>query len=100
MSTTNGEADSHVNHPGNNYDGKMFGLDISATAEETERMATRMQNRCKLLLEELEQFQAHLKLQKKEKRVEVRAFKTGLHAEMKLLNKVNLPPFPCISVRI
>lgn len=51
-------------------------------------MATRMQQRCSLLLEELEQFQAHLKQQKKEKRVEMRAFKTGLYAEMKLLNKL------------
>lgn len=92
MATTNGEADGHTSQPGSGFDGKMFGLDISASAEETEQMATRMQQRCKLLLDELEQFQEHLKQQKKEKRVEMRAFKTGLHAEMKLLNKVGLLP--------
>jgi hypothetical protein len=90
MSTINGGADGHVSQPDNNFDGKMFALEISASAEETGEMATRMQQRCSLLLEELEQFQTHLKQQKKEKRVEMRAFKTGLYAEMKLLNKVRL----------
>lgn len=88
MSTTNGEADGLAPQPDDNFNGRMFALEISASTEETEKMATRMQQRCKLLLSELEEFQAYLKLQKKEKRVEVRAFKTGLHAEMKLLNKV------------
>ncbi|KUJ22127.1 uncharacterized protein LY89DRAFT_608889 [Mollisia scopiformis] len=88
MSATNGKADSHAPQPDNELDEKILALDISASAEETQAMATRMQQRCKLLLEELEEFQAHLKQQKKEKRVEVRAFKTGLYAEMKLLNKL------------
>lgn len=90
MSTTNGEADGLVPQLDDNFNGKMIALEISASAEDTELMANRMQQRCKLLLSELEEFQAYLKLQKKEKRVEVRAFKTGLHAEMKLLNKVGL----------
>jgi hypothetical protein len=90
MSTTNGQIDGLAPQLDDDFNGRMFALEISASAEETERMATRMQQRCKLLLSELEEFQAYLKVQKKEKRVEVRAFKTGLHAEMKLLNKVRL----------
>ncbi|KAE8444873.1 hypothetical protein EG329_014121 [Mollisiaceae sp. DMI_Dod_QoI] len=88
MPPINGEADGQTSQPNDDFEGKIFALDISASAEETERMATRMQQRCSLLLDELEQFQSHLKQQKKEKRVEVRGFKTGINAEMKLLNKL------------
>lgn len=88
MSNTNGGADGHAPQPDSNFDGKMSALEISASAEETKEMATRMQQRCSLLLEEMEQFQSHLKQQKKEKHVEMRTFKNSVYAEMKLLNKL------------
>jgi hypothetical protein len=47
-----------------------------------------MQERCRILLNELEQFQAYLKKQRKEHTVELRTFKSGLQAEMKLIDKV------------
>ncbi|KAH7342715.1 hypothetical protein BKA65DRAFT_526759 [Rhexocercosporidium sp. MPI-PUGE-AT-0058] len=47
-----------------------------------------MQRRCQILLEELGQFQAHLRELKKETRVEVKGFKGGLQAEMKSLHKL------------
>lgn len=97
MSNTNGGADGHAPQPDSNFDGKMSALEISASAEETKEMATRMQQRCSLLLEEMEQFQSHLKQQKKEKHVEMRTFKNSVYAEMKLLNKVRLCPFAPIS---
>jgi hypothetical protein len=63
-------------------------LDISESPTQTAFLAAEMQQRCCLLLDELEKFQLHLKHLKRETQVEIRTFKGGLHAESKLLNKV------------
>ena len=67
---------------------KMGPLSIGGPSSEVEAHALAMQRRCRDLLNELEEFQAYLKQQKKETTVELRTFKGGLQAEMKLLNKV------------
>ncbi|RDL39708.1 Uncharacterized protein BP5553_04048 [Venustampulla echinocandica] len=53
-----------------------------------EALALDMQQRCRLLLNELEQFQAYLKERNKANNVELRTFKGGLQAEMKLIHKL------------
>lgn len=57
-----------------------------------ETLALDMQQRCRLLLDELEQFQAYLRERKKANNVELRTFKSGLQAEMKLIDKVISKP--------
>jgi len=71
---------------------KMGPLSIGGASDEVEAHALAMQQRCRDLLNELEEFQAHLKQQKKESSVELRTFKGGLQAEMKLLNRVGFAP--------
>jgi hypothetical protein len=75
--------------------GTMDATEVTIVAEEidaqeidAEKLATEMQLRCRMLLNELEQFQAHLKKQRKEHTVELRTFRSGLQAEMKLIDKV------------
>ena len=72
---------------------------VSGTSEATSildeevdagKLASEMQERCRILLKELEQFQAHLKRQRKENTVEVRTFRSGLQAEKKLIDKVTV----------
>jgi hypothetical protein len=53
-----------------------------------ERLALDMQERCSVLLEELEQFQAYLKEKKKEAQVEVKGFKNDLRNELKRIRNV------------
>jgi hypothetical protein len=57
---------------------------------EVKRLAADMQQRCRLFLDELEQFQAYLKDQRKEKHVDLRIFKSGLQSEMRMLDKVSV----------
>ncbi|PVH89633.1 hypothetical protein DL98DRAFT_543311 [Cadophora sp. DSE1049] len=47
-----------------------------------------MQRRCQVLLEELKQFQAHLRELKKETKVEIKIFKNNVQAELRCLNKL------------
>ncbi|KAI9049043.1 hypothetical protein LZ554_006891 [Drepanopeziza brunnea f. sp. 'monogermtubi'] len=55
---------------------------------ETKELAEEMHQRCRVLLDELLQFQAHLKALKKEARVEVRCFKGGVQSELRILGKL------------
>jgi hypothetical protein len=57
---------------------------------EVKRLAADMQQRCRLFLDELEQFQAYLKDQRKEEPVDLRIFRSGLQSEMKMLDKVSI----------
>ncbi|KAL5328973.1 hypothetical protein ACEPPN_002482 [Leptodophora sp. 'Broadleaf-Isolate-01'] len=85
--TQSHEADE--SQPGEDVDEKMTRLDLkSADGDGTKELAFDMQTRCQILLEELGQFQAHLRELKKETRVEVKGFKGGLQAEMKSLDKL------------
>ncbi len=85
-STSNRSVDANV--------AQLDALEISgSTAEansaaETVQHAIEMQQRCRLLLQELEQFSDYLREQKRENAVEFRTFKGGLQSEMKLLDKV------------
>lgn len=72
---------------------KMAPLSMGGSSADVEAHALAMQERCRDLLSELEEFQAYLKQQKKESSVELRTFKGGLQAEMKLLDKVCLSLF-------
>jgi len=58
------------------------------TGNDGPALALDMQKRCRLLLDELEQFQAYLKKQGKENTAELRAFKTEVQSEMRLIDKV------------
>lgn len=69
--------------------GNLGALTIGGPSAEVEVHALAMQQRCRDLLNELEEYQAHLKQLKKESSVELRTFKSGLQAEMKLLNRVS-----------
>jgi hypothetical protein len=60
---------------------------------ETKKLAEEMHQRCRVLLDELLQFQAHLKALKKEARVEVRYFKGGVQSELRILGKVKKAMF-------
>lgn len=51
-------------------------------------LALDMQQRCRLLLDELEQLQAHLKDEGKEHSAELRALKTEVQSEMRVIDKV------------
>jgi hypothetical protein len=62
--------------------------EITEDSTDALELARETQSRCQKLLEELEQFRAHLKLHKKEHTAELRPFKSGVQAELKLLNKV------------
>jgi hypothetical protein len=62
----------------------------SDSSIEVEKLAADMQQRCRLFLDELEQFQAYLKDQRKEKHVDLRIFRSGLQSEMKMLDKVSI----------
>ncbi|PMD21950.1 hypothetical protein NA56DRAFT_571372 [Hyaloscypha hepaticicola] len=55
---------------------------------EVKKLAADMQQRCRLFLDELEQFQTYLKDQRKEKHVDLRIFRSGLQSEMKMLDKL------------
>jgi hypothetical protein len=57
---------------------------------EVKKLAADMQQRCRLFLDELEQFQAYLKEQRKEKHVDLRIFKSGLQSETRMLDKVSI----------
>lgn len=57
---------------------------------EVKKLAADMQQRCRLFLDELEQFQTYLKDQRKEKHVDLRIFRSGLQSEMKMLDKVSI----------
>lgn len=57
---------------------------------EVKKLAADMQQRCRLFLDELEQFQAYLRDQRKEKHVDLRIFRSGLQSEMKMLDKVSI----------
>jgi hypothetical protein len=74
--------------------GGLVGLEISDPAAEVEKLASDMQQRCRVLLDELEQFHSYLKRQRRENHVELRTFKSGLQAEMKLLDKVSTDYHP------
>ncbi|KAF4636789.1 hypothetical protein G7Y89_g1289 [Cudoniella acicularis] len=104
MMDTNGMGD-HQDQIGssettNTLNGKMEELavaepvtEVQQTVEnadeiDAEKLASEMQQRCRTLLAELEQFQAYLKQKRKEHGVELRTFKTGLQAEMKLIDKL------------
>lgn len=78
--------------------------DVGAAATEVgseidhERLGAEMQERCQILVAELEEYQEYLKKLRKENAVELRTFRSGLNAEMKLINKVCFifslsPPF-------
>jgi hypothetical protein len=69
-------------------------LSTECSAEEVEAYALSLQEQCRGLLTELEEFQAHLKERKIEKDVEIKPFRNAVQAEMKTLNKVTLflPP--------
>jgi hypothetical protein len=62
----------------------------SDAAAEVSRFAADMQQRCRLFLDELEQFQAYLKDQRKENQVELRTFKAGLQSEMNTHVRVSI----------
>lgn len=68
--------------------GNLGALTLGGPFAEVEAHAFSMQQRCRDLLNELEEYQAYLKQLKKESSVELRTFKGGLQAEMKLLNRV------------
>ena len=71
------------------HDENMAGLELNESAIETERDASDMLQRCRLLLDELEPYQLYLKQQKKENSVEkLHTFKSHVQNEMKLLDKV------------
>lgn len=55
---------------------------------DTHTLALDMQRRCRLLLDELEQFQAYLKKQNRENDIELRTFKSDVQSEMKFIDKV------------
>ena len=57
---------------------------------EVKKLAADMQQRCRLFLDELEQFQAYLKDQRKDKHVDLRIFRSSLQSEMKMLDKVSI----------
>jgi hypothetical protein len=65
-------------------------LNLSDPATDATTLASDMQQRCQLLLHELEQFEAHLRDQKKQSQVELRAFKSFLQSEMRMLDKVSI----------
>lgn len=69
------------------FRGGLLGVD-NIDPTEVARLAAHMQKRCRLFLNELEQFQAYLKGQKKENQVELRTFKSGLQMELRTINKV------------
>lgn len=50
--------------------------------------AAELQEKCRLLLQELEAFQSHLKFEKKEHTVELRVFKNDVQNELKLLTRL------------
>jgi hypothetical protein len=67
----------------------------SAKDYEGESHVLDMQQRARLLLEELEQFQTYLKEKKKEDTVHLSSFKTDVQHELKLLEKVRCEtPYP------
>lgn len=79
-------------------EGDMSSLNISSTAtghedfiecNETRSQASDMQQRAKLLLDELTQFQQYLKNRKRDDVVYLGAFKSDVQQELKLLEKVD-----------
>jgi len=62
-------------------------------------LAADMQKRCRLFLDELEQFQTYLKDQKRENQVELRIFKSALQTELRTIDKVSIDchPAECLA---
>ncbi|KAH8672736.1 hypothetical protein BGZ60DRAFT_563139 [Tricladium varicosporioides] len=97
MPSDNG--DEGFEHP-NKLDGDIVDVALSETTTlvdgstgdgaeiDAQKLASDMQQKCGTLLQELEQFQAHLKQKKKQNDVELRTFKAGLQAEIKLIDKL------------
>jgi hypothetical protein len=85
-----GKAGNSISQPHQSLGGGMATLDLSGSPTDVELHAIDMQQRCRKLLDELEEFQAYLRQQNKENSVELRTFKGGLQAEMKLLDKVSI----------
>jgi len=83
---TNDEAHENVRTALN---GDLAAVDRTGSSEVV-KLAADMQQRCRLFLDELEQFQAYLKDQKKENQVELRTFKAGLQSEMRTIEKVSI----------
>lgn len=84
-----GEADDQVLRPHDDIDQGMACLGLSSLAMDPLVLAFDMQKRCRLMLEEVEEFQAYLKEQKRPNVVELRIFKNNLQAELKILDKVH-----------
>lgn len=64
-------------------------LDLADPAADVAALACDMQRRCQTLIDEMDQFQAYLKEQKKQGQVEMRAFKSFCESEMRLLGRVS-----------
>lgn len=77
---------------GSEIPGDIATEDTSVTEEEAENetrtLALDMQGRCRLLHDELEQFQAYLHKHNRDNSVELRLFKADVQSEMKLIDKV------------
>ncbi|CAG8956134.1 hypothetical protein HYFRA_00012051 [Hymenoscyphus fraxineus] len=72
-----------------NGDGATEASDSMTEQINHERLGAEMQERCRILVAELEEYQEYLRKQKKESSsVELRTFRSGLNAEMKLINKL------------
>ncbi|PBP27915.1 hypothetical protein BUE80_DR001126 [Diplocarpon rosae] len=73
----------------NGLHGETVSRNVLASRNESTTLAEDMYGRCRILLEELEQFQLHLRKSKKETRVEVKNFKSGVKSEMRILEKLS-----------
>jgi hypothetical protein len=62
--------------------------DGEVTASQIRTLALGMQQRCRSLLDELQQFHDYLKAQKREKAVESKLFANRLKSEMKVIDRV------------
>jgi uncharacterized protein involved in exopolysaccharide biosynthesis len=81
------EADANIS---SSPQGGLADSDSSNAAANVGRLAADMQQRCRLFLDELEQFQAYLKGERKENQAELRTFKAGLQSEMNTHDKVSI----------
>jgi len=84
------EAENDGSQPQSTLHEEVASLKLSGHSTEAKSDALYMQQRCQQILSEVEQFQSHLRKLKKDTGVESRVFKTGLQAEMRLLDKVNI----------
>lgn len=90
---SNHEADVDVTQP-DLIDEKMASLEVESSdaedaASQIRILALDMQQRCRVLLEELQQFHDYLKQQKREKAVESKLFGNRLKSEMKVIDRVS-----------